>query len=99
MARLYTHRMKEDWAAERARAKAEQLLQSLDLSDAERQAAHAFYVRMLGAVTRNRDFWRKVQDGSMRAEVIPSAAAMLTAYTDESVRAMREGHSPPSNRR
>lgn len=50
---------------------------------------------MLGAIIRNRAFWQKVDDRTIKVEVIPSATAMLTAYTDELVKAMREDDSPP----
>jgi hypothetical protein len=82
--------MDSEHAAERARAKAEGLLRSLDLTAEERKIVHDLYVSILGAVNRNRAFWQKVEDGSIKPEVIPSAAAMFSAYTDELVRAMRE---------
>lgn len=54
---------------------------------------------MLGAITKNRKFWRSVGERMICVEVIPSAAAMLTAYTDELVKAMREGVVPPAGSR
>jgi hypothetical protein len=86
--------MSDERAAERARAKAEELLQSLDLTPHERETVHDLYVSILGAVSRNRSFWQKVEDGRIKPEVIPAAAAMLTAYTDELVRALRKEEPP-----
>jgi hypothetical protein len=86
--------MDADYASERARAKAEQLLESLDLTPHERETVHDLYVSILGAVIKNRRFWQTVEDGSIKPEVIPAAAAMLTAYCDELVRAIRERGQP-----
>jgi hypothetical protein len=78
-----------DRASARAREEAQRFLNALNLEAEEREIVHELYVSLLGAVNRNQKFWEQVEQGSINAEVIPSAAAMLTAYTDELVRALR----------
>jgi hypothetical protein len=91
--------MDEEQAAERAREKAYEFLHSLDLNDGEREEVRDLYLRLLKSLNDHRDFWKRVDDGQLRVEVLPSAPAMLTAYLDELVRAMRQGHQPPGSGR
>jgi hypothetical protein len=91
--------MDHEQAAERARNRAYEFLESLDLNDQEREEVRDLYLRLLKSLNDNRDFWKRVDDGKIRAEVLPSAPAMLTAYLDELVRAMREGEQPPGQGR
>lgn len=83
--------MDHDQAADRARQKAYAFLDSLDLNDGEREEVRDLYLRLLKSLNDHRDFWKRVDEGKLRPEVLPSAPAMLTAYLDELVRAMREG--------
>ena len=47
-------------------------------------------MRLLKSLNEHKGFWRRVNKGQLRPEVLPSAPAMLTAYLDELVKAMRE---------
>ena len=73
-----------------ARDQALRLLDTLDLDAVEREIVRELYMSLLGAVVRNRTFWERVEAGAIRPEVIPSAAAMFTAYTNELVRVLRD---------
>jgi hypothetical protein len=53
------------------------------------------HMRMLKTVNESRKVWDLIETESVRQDVIPCAAAMLTAYSDELVRAMGEGGGSP----